>query len=341
MSTMTRNTSETSVTFSLAELARIEEERVRQEDDRRARTREKDARERREAEARRRAEEEARIAAEAEARAKRARAEAEEKVRLEARERAAAEVARIEAEARVRLEASSAQRAHELVILRARIETGHRRLLYALASALGLVLCGGGAAAYGSVQHAAALTQDVERLRDGQQALAREREQAKATELAALDRRYAALRGRPLVRDAEDARAAVEAARSAVDDKALDTDRLRKLGDALDALQGRIEVLERIAALEARRADLDAWAAERRRGEITAAARIAGTRAKVTGDDAALKAYAGALDDLRNELAQGDGRRGPVAHAAPGPVYQTCDPNVGDPGCSHDGHRVF
>src|SRR5689334_19239085 len=55
MSTMTRNNAETSVTFSLAELAKLEEERLREEDGRRARAREKEARERREAEARRRA----------------------------------------------------------------------------------------------------------------------------------------------------------------------------------------------------------------------------------------------------------------------------------------------
>jgi hypothetical protein len=339
MSTITRNTSETSVSFSLAELARIEEERVRQEDERRARNREKEARDQREAEARRRAAEEAQAKLEAEANAKRARAEAEEKVRLEARERAAVDVARIAAAAKAQLEADSARRAHELDVLRVRTEGRQRRWVFALAGALGLVLFGSGVSAYGAVQHVAGLTQDADRLREGQQALAREREHAKATELAALDRRYAALRGRPLVRDAEEARAGAEAARNAVDAKALDADRLRVFGDALDALQGRIEALERTAALDQRRADLDAWAAERRRSEITTAARLAATRARATGDDAALRAYAGALDELRSELGQASARTGPALPSAPDPVTRTC--LKGDPACGLDGKPVF
>ena len=88
MSTMIRGTTETSVTFSLAELAKIEEERVREQDAQRARTRDLAARQQREAEAQRRATEAGRIAAEAEARARRERGEAEAKARLEAREQA-------------------------------------------------------------------------------------------------------------------------------------------------------------------------------------------------------------------------------------------------------------
>jgi colicin import membrane protein len=342
MSTTTRDNAETSVTFSLAELARIEEDRVREEDTRRARAREQDARERREAEARRRAAEEAQAAAEAEARAKRLRAEAEEKVRAEARERAAADVARIEAEARARLEAENAQRAHELALLRVRAESGGRRLVYALAAALGLVVCGGGAAAYATSQHVDAVARDAEHAREARDALAREREHAKATELSALDRRYAALRGRRSARDAEEARAAAEAARSAVDARTLDADRLRAFADALDALEARIETLDRLAALDQRRADLDAWAADHRRADTTPV-RLAATRARATGDDAALHAYEGALDQLRTALAQSPGSRpgtGPT-QAGSAPLGAPCDPKSGDPGCSIDGHRMF
>ncbi|WP_438023983.1 hypothetical protein [Sorangium sp. So ce233] len=76
--------------------------------------------------------------------------------------------------------------------------------MHALAAALGLVLCGGAAAAYEVAQHVAGLEQGARRLRDEQAALAQERESARAAELAALDRRHAALRGaaRPAPRPA-------------------------------------------------------------------------------------------------------------------------------------------
>ena len=55
-------------------------------------------------------------------------------------------------------------------------------------------------------------------------------------------------------------------------------------------------------------------------------------------ENIALKAYAGALDELRSALAQGNGRPGP---APVKPTCDRCDPNKGDPGCSIDGGRVF
>jgi colicin import membrane protein len=341
MSTMTRTSSDTSVTFSLAELASLEQERVREEDLKRSRAREKEARALRDAEAQRREAEAARIAAESEARARREREEAAEKVRLEARERAAADVARFEAEARARLEADNAVRAHELVVLRARTEGGQRRLQTALAVALGLVLCGGGVAAYQSSQRVAGLEQSASLRREEHVSLARERDSAKATELAALDRRYAALRARSLISSAEEARSTADAARSAVDVKALDHGRLRAFGDALDALQMRLEMLEKVALLDRRESDLAAWAAERRRTELTAATRIAAARAKASADEGAIRAYEGALDQLHDALVKGVAVAGRPSSSSSvsGVVKPACAP--GDPGCGLDGTRIF
>ena len=342
MPTMTRDTSETSVTFSLAELARIEEERVRDEEDRRARSREREARERREAEAKRRAEEEARIAAQEEVRARRQREEAEAEMRARAREQAAIDVARIQAQAKAQLESENAARAHELAVMRVRSESGARRLKIALAAVLGLSVCGGAAAAWGVHREVTALGQENERLREGQSALARERDQAKATELAALDRRLAALRERPLGKDdarpTAEARATVEAARSAVDPKALDHHRLRAFAEALDALEARMTGLERLAALERRHADLDAWADQRKKGDAAGAARAAAARAKIVADESSLAAYDRALDELRGALSKeaGRGGGGPVVSQ---PTGAKCnDPH--DPLCGLNGRAL-
>jgi hypothetical protein len=337
---MTPSTSETSVTFSLAELAKIEQERVRDEDTRRAQANEKEARERREAGARRREAEAAQLAADTEARARRVREEAIEKARAEAREQAALQVGRIEAEARARLEADNAARAHELAVLRVRTEGGRRRVAAALAVALGLALCGGGAAAFEGSQRVAALEQEGEHLREGQRALGRERAREQATELATLDRRYAALRARPLAGGAEEARVTTDAARGTLDAKNLDHDRMRAFGDALDAFQARVETLERLAALDRRKDDLAAWAADRRQLSATAAVRSAAARAKLTGEDGALRAYEVALDQLRDTLAQAElvaGRPPP-----PPPTDHAVLPcKDGDPGCGLDGKRIF
>jgi hypothetical protein len=344
MSTMTRTSSDTSVTISLAELANLENERVREEELQRTRARESQARELRSAEARRREAEAARITAESEARVKREREEAAERVRLEARERAAAEVARFEAEARARLEADNAVRAHELTVLRAQAEGGRGRVQIALAAALGLVLCVGGAAGYQASQRAAGLEQSAAQLREEHTALVRERDSARETELKALDRRHAELLARSRAAGAEEARTTAEAARSAVDVKALDHGRLRAFGDALDALEMRIEVIERVTALERREADLAAWAAERRRTEITTAAHSAAARAKATSaDESAVRAYEGALDQLHAALAQagagaGAGRTA-TSTASTGTAKQACA--QGDPGCGLDGTRIF
>ena len=339
MSTIAPQTSDTSVTFSLAELAKLEEERVRHEDAQRAQARARTAQAQRDVESSRRAAEAAHLASEEEARARRVRAEAEEKVRVEARARAAADVARIEAEARTRLDADNAERAHELAVLQARSQRGGDRLRQALAAALCLALTGGSVAAYGMTRHVAALEQDTGRIRDAEQALAKERDHAKATELAALDRRFALLRARPLARDAEEARSTVEAARNAVDPAAPDHGRLRAFGDALDGLQTRLETLEKLAALDRRRDDLLAWATAVRRSEATTATRTAAARARATGDESTLRSYEGALDQLRQALAQpavAPGRTQLAPHTDEG--HAPCADN--DPMCGLNGRRL-
>jgi hypothetical protein len=356
MSMMTRDTSETSVTFSLAELAKIEAERVREEEAQRARARDRDAREKRETEAQRREAEAQRLAAEADAKARRAREEAIENARIEARERASLDVARIQAQARIQLDADNAQRAHEIAMMRARAEGGARRLRAVLAVVLGVGILGGGGAAISVSRQVTALEQEAAQLREGQTALGREREHAKANELAALDRRHAALRARAetavaeggtlgIGRDADEALRAAGTACASVDAKALDHDRLRAFGDALDTLEARVETLEKVTALDRRIADLDAWAAERRKLDAattakTAAAKSAATRARATGaGEDAVRAYAAALGQLHEALAQSGGRggQGKVTSAPAGPdTRQKCTPGA-DPLCGPDG----
>lgn len=338
---MSTTSTETSVHFSLAELAKIEQQRVREEETKRAQAAEKQARERQEAEAKRRAAEAAELAAAEEARARRLRAEAEEKARIEARERAAADVARIEAEAKARLEADNAVRAHEIAVLRVRTESGKKRLVGALAAVIALGVCGGSAAAYGFSQKVNGLAAETDRLREGQHALAEEREQAKSTQLAALDKRHGALRARARATSgAEEARATAEASRNAVDRKTLDLDRLRAFADALDALQTRLDTLDRLAQLDRRQTDLAAWAQDRKHGELLAAARTAASRARAMANDDGIKRYETALDELRDSLS----RSGPTAGRATTATTShdtsgTC--LAGDPGCGPDGKRIF
>lgn len=340
MSTTPSN-SDNSITMSLAELARLEQERVREEETTRAKARDKAAREQKEAEARRLAAEAAQMQADAEARARRLREEAEQRARVEARERAAADVARIEAEAKARLEADNAQRAHELSMLRVKTEGGRRRLQIALAAVLGLTVCGGSAAAYSVTKHVAALEQSAEQLRDGQQALARERENAKKTELQALDRRLAALLARAAIPEAGDARATVEAARKAINPQTLDHDRLRAFGDALDALENRIESAEKVAQLDRRFEDLKVWAAERKRSEAGAAAQRAGVIAKATLTEDAIRAYERDLDQLRKTLAHANVGGDRVATTTTTTTNAGGACLAGDPRCGLDGRPAF
>ncbi len=338
----TPSTSETSVTFSLAELAQIERERVQEEEARRAQAAAREAREKRDAAARSRADEEARMKAEADAREKRLREDSIERARAEAREKAAAEVARIEAEGRARLEEGNAARAHELAVIKARSEGRDRGMVRVLAGALALAVSASGFGAFAASRKTAALEQDVSALRDEGLALGREREAAKGAALEGLDRRFAMLKARPIA-GSEAARASAEAARGAVDPRSPDRGRVRAFSDALDALEARLATADKLATLDRRQADLGAWAAERKHPEILAAARTAGARARASGEGDAVRGYEAALDQAREALSHetppAAGGRVPLAGKAEPTVKGVCP--QGDPTCGLNGERVF
>lgn len=133
--------SEGSVTFSLGELMKLEDERVAGE------ARERTAREqaivdaRVEAARRERAEEEARARAEEEASAQRRRTELEEMARREAMQKATVEQARLEVEARTRADERERERRHELDLMTRRTAEPKPTGIGALLGATGL---GGG-----------------------------------------------------------------------------------------------------------------------------------------------------------------------------------------------------
>ena len=358
MSMIGRDTSDSSsVTFTLAELAKLEAERCRDEEAQRAHAREKAAQDKRDADAKKAQAEAQRLAAEAEAKAKKDHEAAVEKARLEARERAAADVAHIQAEAAARLEADNAQRAHEIALVRIRTESSARKLRTALAVVVGAALLGAGGAAISVSRQVTSLEQETAALREGQTALTHEREQAKQSELAALDKRHAALRERALGaaqhktlgvgRDVEAASIVAETARATVDPKALDHDRMRAFADALDALQARIETLETVAALDQRKDDLDAWAGERRKSDAlstkVAAAKDAAQKARAAGAGKAdAKAYEVALGHLHDAIAQagtGTGTGGRGGGARTETLGAPCTPGL-DPLCGPDGHLI-
>jgi hypothetical protein len=335
-----RSAVETSVSFSLEELSRLEHERVREEQLAQARLREARALEERAEQERRRAAEEQRIAAAAQARAGRQREEAEEKARSEARALAAMEVARIEAEAKARLEADNALRAHELVVLRARRERGGRTVQRVLAGALALAVCGGSASAYAVNRQLTALEQEAERLRERQASLVREREQLVGGELALLDRRFAALRGRAGAGATDETRAA-EVVRNQLDAAAVDRGRLRAFADALDMLAVRLDLDERVAHLDRRHADLAAWAAKQRRGEVMTPVSGAAMRARAAAaDEAALRAYDSALSRARAALAN-ESAPGPRTEGGKVVGAQARCTNPHDPLCGLDGQPLL
>lgn len=342
MSMPSRAVTDTSVSVSLADLAKIEEERLQQEEADRARTREERARQEREATAKRHSEEMEAARATAEAAAQRSREEAIEKVRAEARERAASDVARIQAEARARLEVDNAARAHELAVLRAKRETGRRRREIALGVALAFVACLGGLGTYEASGRASKLERAGQELRDRERALGREHEDAKRTDLQALDRRHAALQARGFDRDAGEAKKTVEAARAAIDARSPSRDGLRTFADSLDALQSRIETLEKLSLLERRHADLAAWARAVRRTQAMQPVSDGAARARAPGaGSAAMVAYERALDTARARLAGDASSPGRPGASEPGPGSSTGTCRENDPGCGLDGKPVF
>ncbi|MBK7583835.1 MAG: hypothetical protein IPI67_27035 [Myxococcales bacterium] len=335
-----RVTTDTSVAMSLADLAKIEDERIEQEQTTRARAREQRAREQREAAARRLAEEAAGLAAAAEEQARRNREAVTEKARAEARERAAADVARIEADARARLELENAARAHELASLRVRRETGRRRREYVLGAALALLVSVGAVAAYDANQRITTRERASLELKEREHALIQEHNDAKRTDLAALDRRHANLLARPLSDKAASERDTAAAARAGLDARSPGQDGLRAFGDALDALQTRVEGLERLSALEHRHADLASWASSVRRTSALQDVQSAALAARKPGAGPdALVAYERALDAARPKLGERAGQAGPLVTNETTTTGRTC--REGDPGCGLDGRPLF
>lgn len=317
------NSPETSVMFSLAELTRIEDERVREEETQRARVRDERARRQLEELERRREEEAARVATEARARAQRDREESERLALLEARKQAELDAVRIAAEAKVRLEADDAARAHELAVLRLQGERRGGRLQHGLLAGIAFLLLTGAAGGHHLVTKVGRVEREAAALREEQRATAREQERALATELAALDRRYLKLKDR-----AADSKVA-DAARSAIA-AACNAETLRAFADALDALEARLSFAQRIEELDRRHADLAAWAAQQGKTSLTAPARAAAKRARA--DERGLADYRKALDDLSAAL--GVPRRRVPKPGEPTPPECT---NPQDPLCGPDG----
>lgn len=335
----TPSTPETSVLVSLSELAEIEEERIREEEMQHARARAERDRERRLSLERHREEEAQRLRTERQARAQREQQRAEARARAEARRQAAVEVARIEAEAKARLEAENVMRAHELALLRARSEGGSRRLQRVLGAALGLVLCAGAGLGYHLQAQVTQLEGQALRLSAGQRSAEESHRRALKATLTALERRQAILAGRGAGAVPEQVLVAGRIASEANDGGALAPPKLESYREALDAWQVALDRRGRLTQLDARRADLVAWAAAQRQAERADAARAAGKRARAANaDEAALDAYESALDDLRQALRSETPRRGPVRRAPTEPSQPTriCT-NPHDPMCGLDG----
>jgi colicin import membrane protein len=123
-----------SVTFSLRELTKLEDERIAKEQQAREASAQAAEAAREATERRERAALEAREREASEERARARHLEVEEEARREAMSRAAVEQARIEVEARTRAEESDRERRHELELQRMRLEARPARGLGALVS---------------------------------------------------------------------------------------------------------------------------------------------------------------------------------------------------------------
>lgn len=155
---------DSSVLFSLKELMHLEEDRVKDEEQRVRARLEAEEQARREAEAKRRAEEQARMAAEDARRREHEQRAREEAARLEAIRVAELEKARLEAENAARLQALRAQQEHEQKVAELGRDSSKRKLTWlAAGSTLFLVaaLVGGGFAIKSQMDRAAALQQTI------------------------------------------------------------------------------------------------------------------------------------------------------------------------------------
>jgi len=140
-------TQSSSVMFSLQELARMEEDRVRTTAEAEAQLCEASERARREQEARALAERQARERAEEESLREVERRAREEAARIEAIHRAAVEAARVAAEIKAQAEERERARLYEIEVERARASRSNASRGTAMAGVLGAVLAAGVAAA--------------------------------------------------------------------------------------------------------------------------------------------------------------------------------------------------
>lgn len=341
--TSTSTATDTSVVFSLSELANIEEERVREEAAQRAALERDVARARHAAIAADRAAEESRLAADAERRQRLEREAAEQNARDLARERAAVEVARIEANAKSQLAADNAARAHDLRVLQMKADSGRSRLRYALGAVIGLVVLGGAATAWGVGNHVTELERQSQQVRDDRFALNNTHEAALASQLTTLDARQRVLHERATSKLVEASRLRSEAARGAIEAGGVDAPKLRAFSDALDLLAADVHRSERVSGLDRRFSDLRAWAGAKTATELVAAASATAAKAHdATADDATVTRYADAVDALASALANGkDVPRIPGVGPKKDPTTKTaatwtpCEPT--DPFCGLDG----
>jgi hypothetical protein len=256
--TMSTTANETSVMTSLAELARIERERVREESAQRAHTRREAARVEADRAAERLRIEEASIAAERLARAEDERKNVEARIRAEARERAAADVARIEAAAKVQLDVDNAVRAHELAVIRVRAHENHGRLVWVLAALLAVALCSGAALAFETSRRVTELTREADRLRDrervltedvaraklaGVDALAAQARLATTRRIAAIDRRHTDLTAWATQQRRSDVESTLAAAKAEVTARGGDEGALDTYEQALDRLRNQLATI--------------------------------------------------------------------------------------------------
>jgi hypothetical protein len=175
---MTQNSMESSVLFSLAELQRLEQDRIGAEEHERATARQRRERERREAEAEHHRVEQARLASEQAVAAESAQRELETKARERARAQAAVEVTRIEAEAKVRLAAEEHARTQELALLRTRTQQGLYRACVTLSVALAGALVAMTIGAWRLISDRNQLKSDLSQAQQLQLSLAQQRDAA-------------------------------------------------------------------------------------------------------------------------------------------------------------------
>jgi hypothetical protein len=335
MATMTQSTPETSVLFSLAELARIEEERVHEEEREQRRERHERRLARDRAEAAERAAEAARVASETEARAERQRQDLEDQVRRQAREQAAIETARIQAEAKAKLDADNAVRSHELDLLRTKNERYRGRLRYVFAAFVGLVALSGAASAFSVDQHLTALNARTVELERGRAEALAAHERSLTITLERLDKRHEAL-SRVELPHAEALRDAADKARRALEGASLDADRLAVFERALDAWQLRADHHARLQALDTRHRDLEAWAMKQRQTKLLDDSRRLAAKAHAAGaDERALDAFGKSLEALAASLRAGASGGGGVITTTDDGGGTCTDPH--DPLCGFDG----